>query len=96
MPILHVPSVQPPALASHSAHLSVSLPAAVLLACCRPAHGLPLCLPTAALLTSPRAVLLLQVEAPALFPPTFLYTQSWEDPLTDEPHLQVRTLNPKP
>lgn len=30
-----------------------------------------------------------QVEAPAFFPPSFLYTQSWEDPRTDEPHLQV-------
>ena len=24
-----------------------------------------------------------------MFPPTFLYTQSWEDPRTDEPHLQI-------
>lgn len=32
---------------------------------------------------------LLQVEAPAFFPPSFLYTQSWEDPRADEPHLQV-------
>ena len=30
-----------------------------------------------------------KVEAPAFFPPSFLYTQSWEDPRTDEPHLQV-------
>lgn len=30
-----------------------------------------------------------KVEAPALFPPTFLYTQSWEDPRTDEPYLKV-------
>jgi hypothetical protein len=27
-----------------------------------------------------------KVEAPALFPPTFLYTQSWEDP---EPDMKV-------
>ena len=32
---------------------------------------------------------LLQVEAPAFFPPSFQYTQSWEDPRADEPHLQV-------
>jgi betaine lipid synthase len=30
-----------------------------------------------------------QVEAPPMFPPTFLYTQSWEDPAADAPHLQV-------
>jgi betaine lipid synthase len=30
-----------------------------------------------------------KVEAPAFFPPSFLYTQSWEDPRADEPHLQV-------
>ncbi|GAB4820256.1 hypothetical protein N2152v2_007302 [Parachlorella kessleri] len=30
-----------------------------------------------------------KVEAPALFPPTFLYTQSWEDPVTDEPVIQI-------
>lgn len=24
-----------------------------------------------------------QVEAPPMFPPTFLYTQSWEDPRPD-------------
>lgn len=30
-----------------------------------------------------------KVEAPALFPPTFLYTQSWEDPVADEPVLQI-------
>jgi betaine lipid synthase len=30
-----------------------------------------------------------KVEAPALFPPTFLYTQSWEDP---EPDMKVRLL----
>jgi len=30
-----------------------------------------------------------RAEAPPLFPPTFLYTQSWEDPETDEPHLLV-------
>lgn len=29
------------------------------------------------------------MEAPALFPPTFLYTQSWEDPRADEPILQI-------
>ena len=29
------------------------------------------------------------MEAPALFPPTFLYTQSWEDPAADEEHLAV-------
>jgi hypothetical protein len=29
----------------------------------------------------------LQVEAPPMFPPTFLYTQSWEDP---RPDMQVR------
>ena len=34
-------------------------------------------------------LLLLQVEAPAFFPPSFLYTQSWEDPRADEPHLQI-------
>jgi betaine lipid synthase len=28
-----------------------------------------------------------RVEAPARFPPTFLYTQSWEDP---EPDMKVR------
>lgn len=28
-----------------------------------------------------------KVEAPAMFPPTFLYTQSWEDP---EPDMKVR------
>jgi hypothetical protein len=33
-----------------------------------------------------------KIEAPALFPPTFLYTQSWEDP---EPDMKVRWgLNP--
>lgn len=31
-----------------------------------------------------------QVEAPPLFPPTFLYTQSWEDPIIDEPYLDIR------
>lgn len=31
-------------------------------------------------LALPRA---LQVEAPPMFPPTFLYTQSWEDPRPD-------------
>jgi hypothetical protein len=35
------------------------------------------------------AVAALQVEAPAFFPPSFLYTQSWEDPRADEPYLQV-------
>ena len=30
-----------------------------------------------------------KVEAPPRFPPTFLYTQSWEDPDADEPHLRV-------
>jgi hypothetical protein len=35
------------------------------------------------------SAMLLQVEAPAFFPPSFLYTQSWEDPRADEPHLQV-------
>lgn len=30
-----------------------------------------------------------KAEAPPLFPPTFLYTQSWEDPRTDAPHLKV-------
>jgi betaine lipid synthase len=30
-----------------------------------------------------------RVEAPALFPPTFLYTQSWEDPGVDEEVLNV-------
>ncbi|KAL4451296.1 hypothetical protein ABPG77_009368 [Micractinium sp. CCAP 211/92] len=30
-----------------------------------------------------------KVEAPAFFPPSFLYTQSWEDPRADEPHLQI-------
>ena len=34
-----------------------------------------------------------KVEAPAFFPPSFLYTQSWEDPRTDEPHLQVRCVS---
>ncbi|KAI8469365.1 MAG: hypothetical protein J3K34DRAFT_282994 [Monoraphidium minutum] len=32
-----------------------------------------------------------RVEAPALFPPTFLYTQSWEDP---EPDMKVMDINP--
>ena len=31
-----------------------------------------------------------RVEAPALFPPTFLYTQSWEDP---EPDMRVMRIN---
>ncbi|KAL4857543.1 DNA mismatch repair protein 6 [Chlorella vulgaris] len=30
-----------------------------------------------------------KVEAPAFFPPSFLYTQSWEDPRADEPYLQI-------
>ena len=30
-----------------------------------------------------------KVEAPPMFPPTFLYTQSWEDPAADVPHLRV-------
>lgn len=30
-----------------------------------------------------------KVEAPPRFPPTFLYTQSWEDPHADEPYLRV-------
>lgn len=30
-----------------------------------------------------------KAEAPPLFPPTFLYTQSWEDPRTDAPHLKI-------
>jgi len=30
-----------------------------------------------------------KVEAPPRFPPTFLYTQSWEDPHKDEPYLQA-------
>jgi betaine lipid synthase len=30
-----------------------------------------------------------KVEAPARFPPTFLYTQSWEDPHADAPYLQL-------
>lgn len=30
-----------------------------------------------------------KVEAPPRFPPTFLYTQSWEDPDADAPHLRV-------
>lgn len=33
-----------------------------------------------------------RVEAPPLFPPTFLYTQSWEDP---EPDIKVFNINPK-
>ncbi|KAJ9529578.1 hypothetical protein QJQ45_013915 [Haematococcus lacustris] len=33
-----------------------------------------------------------KVDRPALFPPTFLYTQSWEDP---EPDMQVMDINPK-
>jgi len=37
--------------------------------------------------TSPPSAL---AQAPAFFPPSFLYTQSWEDPVADEPHLQVR------
>lgn len=37
----------------------------------------------------PTAARSTQVEAPAFFPPSFLYTQSWEDPRADEPHLQV-------
>lgn len=32
-----------------------------------------------------------RVEAPPLFPPTFLYTQSWEDP---EPDMEVMDINP--
>lgn len=32
----------------------------------------------------------LQVEAPHCFPPTFLYTQSWEDPAVDEPILDIQ------
>jgi betaine lipid synthase len=32
-----------------------------------------------------------KVEAPAMFPPTFLYTQSWEDP---EPDMKVMRINP--
>ena len=31
-------------------------------------------------------------QAPAFFPPSVLYTQSWEDPVADEPHLQVRDI----
>jgi betaine lipid synthase len=31
-----------------------------------------------------------KVEAPARFPPTFLYTQSWEDPKADAPYLQLQ------
>jgi betaine lipid synthase len=31
-----------------------------------------------------------KVEAPPLFPPTFLYTQSWEDPDADEAYLRIR------
>lgn len=30
-----------------------------------------------------------KVEAPARFPPTFLYTQSWEDPRVDAPYIQL-------
>jgi len=30
-----------------------------------------------------------KVEAPARFPPTFLYTQSWEDPHADAPYLEL-------
>lgn len=30
-----------------------------------------------------------KVEAPPLFPPTFLYTQSWEDPDADEAYLKI-------
>lgn len=30
-----------------------------------------------------------KVEAPPMFPPTFLYTMSWEDP---RPDMEVRTL----
>lgn len=30
-----------------------------------------------------------RVEAPPLFPPTFLYTQSWEDPDADAPYLKI-------
>ncbi|WPT16758.1 hypothetical protein PSENEW3_00004766 [Picochlorum sp. SENEW3] len=30
-----------------------------------------------------------KVEAPPRFPPTFLYTQSWEDPHKDEPYLRA-------
>ena len=30
-----------------------------------------------------------KVEAPPMFPPTFLYTQSWEDPDVDAPHLRA-------
>lgn len=30
-----------------------------------------------------------QVERPPRFPPTFLYTQSWEDPAADAPHLGI-------
>lgn len=31
-----------------------------------------------------------RVEKPALFPPTFLYTQSWEDPQVDAPVLDIQ------
>ncbi|KAL6768795.1 BTA1 [Auxenochlorella protothecoides x Auxenochlorella symbiontica] len=31
-----------------------------------------------------------KVEAPPCFPPTFLYTQSWEDPAVDEPILDIQ------
>ena len=30
-----------------------------------------------------------RVEAPPMFPPTFLYTQSWEDPDADQPYLNI-------
>ncbi len=30
-----------------------------------------------------------KAEAPPMFPPTFLYTQSWEDPDADAPHLRT-------
>lgn len=43
------------------------------------------CLPA----VPPRPLPLAQVEAPALFPPTFLYTLSWEDPRADEPFLKA-------
>eukprot|EP00195_Chlamydomonas_chlamydogama_P005703 CAMPEP_0202899678 /NCGR_PEP_ID=MMETSP1392-20130828/7850_1 /ASSEMBLY_ACC=CAM_ASM_000868 /TAXON_ID=225041 /ORGANISM="Chlamydomonas chlamydogama, Strain SAG 11-48b" /LENGTH=653 /DNA_ID=CAMNT_0049585927 /DNA_START=166 /DNA_END=2127 /DNA_ORIENTATION=- len=33
-----------------------------------------------------------KVDRPALFPPTFLYTQSWEDP---DPDMEVMDINPK-
>jgi hypothetical protein len=37
-----------------------------------------------------------QVEAPPMFPPTFLYTQSWEDPRPDMQVLHCPSCSPLP